>query len=112
MDDRTDLFTIGQLARRTGLSVRTIRFWSDLDLLPPTARSTGGYRLYDATAVARLDLVRSLRELGIGLDDVRRIVDRQSTVRDVAQAHIRALDAEIRTLRLRRAVLRSYCHVG
>ena len=63
MDDRTDLFTIGQLARRTGLTVRTIRFWSDLDLLPPTTRSGGGYRLYDAGAVARLELVRSLRAL-------------------------------------------------
>ncbi|MFY1595613.1 MerR family transcriptional regulator [Micromonospora sp. WMMD737] len=112
MADRTDLFTIGQLARRTGLSVRTIRFWSDLDLLPPTARSTGGYRLYDAAAVARLDLVRSLRELGIGLDDVRRILQRRTSVREVAQAHSRALDAEIRTLRLRRAVLRSVARRG
>ncbi|MDO3701825.1 MerR family transcriptional regulator [Micromonospora sp. C28SCA-DRY-2] len=112
MDDRTELFTIGQLARRTGLSVRTIRFWSDLDLLPPTGRSPGGYRLYDAAAVARLELLRTLRELGIGLDDARRIVDRQSTVRDVARAHARALDAEIRTLRLRRAVLRSVTRRG
>ncbi|MGS2615936.1 helix-turn-helix domain-containing protein [Micromonospora sp. LZ34] len=112
MDDPTELFTIGQLARRTGLSVRTIRFWSDLDLLPPTGRSPGGYRLYDAAAVARLELLRTLRELGIGLDDARRIVDRQSTVRDVVQAHARALDAEIRTLRLRRAVLRSVTRRG
>ncbi|MFG3704085.1 MerR family transcriptional regulator [Micromonospora sp. NPDC047670] len=112
MDDRTDLFTIGQLARRTGLSIRTIRFWSDLDLLPPTARSAGGYRLYDAAAVARLDLVRSLRELGIGLDDVRRILQRRTSVREVAQAHARALDAEIRALRLRRAVLRSVARRG
>ncbi|TDB73782.1 MerR family DNA-binding transcriptional regulator [Micromonospora sp. KC721] len=51
MDDRTELFTIGQLARRTGLPVRTIRFCSDLDLLSPTGRSPGGYRRY---AVARL----------------------------------------------------------
>ncbi|MEH1098738.1 helix-turn-helix domain-containing protein [Micromonospora sp. CPCC 205561] len=112
MDDRTDLFTIGQLARRTGLSVRTIRFWSDLGLLPPTARSAGGYRLYDAPAVARLDLVRSLRELGFGLDDVRRILERRTSVREVAQAHGRALDAEIRALRLRRAVLRSVARRG
>ncbi|WBB67055.1 MerR family transcriptional regulator [Micromonospora sp. WMMD812] len=112
MNDRTDLFSIGQLARRTGLSVRTIRFWSDLDLLPPTARSAGGYRLYDAAAVARLELLRSLRELGIGLDDVRRILNRQTSVREVAQAHVRALDAEIQTLRLRRAVLRSVTRRG
>ncbi|MEU4679906.1 MerR family transcriptional regulator [Micromonospora sp. NPDC023737] len=112
MNDSTDLFGIGQLARRTGLTVRTIRFWSDLGLLPPTARSAAGYRRYDAAAVARLELLSSLRELGFGLDDVRRILDRQANVQDVARAHLLALDAEIRTLRLRRAVLRSITRRG
>ncbi|SCL22741.1 DNA-binding transcriptional regulator, MerR family [Micromonospora inyonensis] len=112
VDDRTELFTIGQLADRTGLTVRTIRFWSDEGLLPPTTRSGGGYRLYDAAAVARLDLLRTLRDLGIGLDDVRRILGRQAGVPEVARAHVRALDAEIRTLRLRRAVLRSVVRRG
>jgi DNA-binding transcriptional MerR regulator len=112
VDDRTALFTIGQLAHRTGLTVRTIRFWSDQGLLPPTGRSGGGYRLYDAAAVARLDLLRTLRDLGIGLDDARRILDRQAGVVEVARAHVRALDAEIRTLRLRRAVLRSVARGG
>ncbi|WP_229402561.1 helix-turn-helix domain-containing protein [Micromonospora okii] len=112
MTDRTELYTIGQLARRTGLAVRTIRFWSDLGLLPTTTRSAGGYRLYDAPAVARLDLLRTLRGLGIGLDAARRILDRQESVADVAGAHVRALDAEIRTLRLRRAVLRSVARRG
>lgn len=107
MNDRTELFTIGQLARRTGLPVRTIRFWSDIDVIPPTARSAAGYRLYDAEALARLDLVRTLRELGLDLSTVGRILARQSTVADVARAHAQALDTEIRTLQLRRAVLRS-----
>jgi DNA-binding transcriptional MerR regulator len=90
VNDRESLFTIGQLAERTGLSVRTIRFWSDLDVIPPTGRSAGGYRLYDAAAVARLDLVRTLRELGLGLETVRQILTRQRTVVDVARAHERA----------------------
>ncbi|MFY1686724.1 MerR family transcriptional regulator [Plantactinospora sp. WMMB782] len=107
MNDRTELFTIGQLARRTGLSVRTIRFWSDADVIPPTGRSSGGYRLYDTEAVARLDLVRTLRELGLDLGTVQRILARQSTLAEVARAHVLALDTEIRALQLRRAVLRS-----
>ncbi|GIG89923.1 helix-turn-helix domain-containing protein [Plantactinospora endophytica] len=107
MNDRTELFTIGQLARRTGLPVKTIRFWSDIDVIPPTGRSTGGYRLYDAEAVARLELVRTLRDLGLDLATVQRILARQSTLADVARVHVRALDTEIRTLQLRRAVLRS-----
>jgi DNA-binding transcriptional MerR regulator len=102
-----DRCTIGELARRTGLSVRTIRFWSDEGLIPPTGRSAGGYRLYDTEAVARLDLVRTLRELGLDLETVRRVLSRQVTLGDVAGAHARALDAEIRVLALRRAVLRS-----
>ncbi|GIH77363.1 MerR family transcriptional regulator [Planobispora longispora] len=110
--DRTELFTIGQLSDRTGLSVRTIRFWSDSGLLPPTRRSAGGHRLYGAEAAARLDLVRTLRELGLGLDTVQRVLAGQATVTDVARTHADALDAEIRVLRLRRAVLRSIAQRG
>ncbi|MFD9494656.1 MerR family transcriptional regulator [Streptomyces sp. NPDC102256] len=61
-DDGTGLLTIGALSRSTGLSVRTIRYRSDEGALPPVARSSGGYRLYDAGSVARLELVRTLRE--------------------------------------------------
>ncbi|MFE0136620.1 MerR family transcriptional regulator [Streptomyces sp. NPDC059037] len=105
MSDHTELLTIGELARRTGLSVRTIRFWSDSGVVVPTGRTAGGFRLYDADATARVDLVRTLRELGLDLETVRRVLDRQVTVRDVARAHARAVDAEIRTLQARRAVL-------
>jgi DNA-binding transcriptional MerR regulator len=103
MTDAT-LLTIGQLARRSGVPVRTIRFWSDEGVLPETDRSSGNYRRYDARAVARLDLVRTLRELGLGLDDVRLVLERRRTVEDVAAAHVRAIDSQIRTLRTQRAV--------
>ncbi|MBF8189850.1 MerR family transcriptional regulator [Nonomuraea sp. K274] len=99
------LYTIGELARRAGLPVRTIRFWSDSGVLPPTGRSAGGYRLYDEAAAARLDLVRMLRELGIGLEDVQRILARRVTMAEVARVHLRTVDAELRALRARRAVL-------
>ncbi|WP_106401904.1 helix-turn-helix domain-containing protein [Actinocorallia populi] len=105
MGTSEELFTIGQLARRTGLAARTIRFWSDLGVVPPAGRSAGGYRLYDVEAVARLELVRTLRELGLGLDAVRAVLARGTTVAEVARTHVAALDVEIRVLRLRRAVL-------
>jgi DNA-binding transcriptional MerR regulator len=106
MDDDGSLrLTIGQLASRTGLPVRTIRYWSDIGAVPPAGRSSGGRRSYDAESVARLELVRTLRELGLGLDEVRRILAREATVADVAAAHVAALDAQIRSLRLTRAVL-------
>ncbi|MCE0768427.1 MerR family transcriptional regulator [Pseudonocardia kujensis] len=101
--DRT-LMTIGQLARRSGVPVRTIRFWSDEGVLPETDRTAAGYRRYDAAAVARLDLVRTLRELGMGLDDVREVLLRRRRVGEVAAAHVRAIDERIRALRVQRAV--------
>ncbi|GGV73991.1 MerR family transcriptional regulator [Streptomyces griseoloalbus] len=111
-DDGTGLLTIGELARATGLSVRTIRYWSDEGALPPVARSAGGYRLYDAGSVARLELVRTLRELGLGLDDVRRVLAGETTVAQVAAAHVAALDAQIRALKMTRAVLSTVARRG
>ncbi|MFM9595015.1 MerR family transcriptional regulator [Streptomyces scabiei] len=104
-DERPDVLTIGQLAHRTGLSVRTLRFWSDAGAVPPVARSVGGYRLYDAESVARVELVRTLRELGLGLDDVCQVLSGRTTVAQVADAHVAALDAQIRSLKVSRAVL-------
>ncbi|MEV1009117.1 MerR family transcriptional regulator [Streptomyces sp. NPDC049881] len=105
------LLTIGELARRTGLSVRTVRFWSDEGLVPPTGRSPAGYRLYDA-ALARLALVRTLRDLGVDLATTRRVLARELTVPEVAAAHADALGIQIRTLRLRRAALRAIAARG
>jgi DNA-binding transcriptional MerR regulator len=104
MDGTTQL-TIGQLAERTGLSVKTIRFWSDAGLVRPTGRTRAGYRLYDLDAQARLELVHTLRQLGVDLAGIRRVLDRQVGLPELAGLHARALDAQIRVLRLRRAVL-------
>ncbi|MEV3921411.1 MerR family transcriptional regulator [Actinomadura coerulea] len=110
--DGDTTYTIGELAHRTGLPVRTIRFYSDAGVVPPTRRTHAGYRLYDADAAARLDLVRTLRDLGVDLATVRRLLDREVDVGQVAAAHADALDVQIRTLRLRRAVLRAVARRG
>jgi DNA-binding transcriptional MerR regulator len=111
-DEHPEPFTIGQLADRTGVAVRTIRYWSDVGVLTPEGRSEGGYRLYGADAVARLELVSTLRELGLGLEEVSRIVRSEATVAEVAAAHVAALDARIRALRLSRAVLSTVAQRG
>ncbi|MFJ2770870.1 MerR family transcriptional regulator [Streptomyces sp. NPDC087300] len=106
------LFSIGDLARRTGLTVKTVRFYSDAGIVPPTDRTPAGYRLYGTAAVARLDLVRTLRELGLDLPTIRRVVDREVPLPEVAAAHAEALDVQIRVLRLRRAVLTAVARRG
>jgi DNA-binding transcriptional MerR regulator len=102
-----DGMTIGQLAARTGISVRTLRFYADAGVLPVAGRSDSGYRLFGADSVARARLVRTLRQLGVGLDDVKRVLRAETSLADVATAHANALDAQIRALRLQRAVLRA-----
>ncbi|RAS68215.1 DNA-binding transcriptional MerR regulator [Lentzea atacamensis] len=105
-------YQIGELAKMTGLTVRTIRFYSDSGLIPPTDRTAGGYRTYDAEAVARLKLVRTLRDLGVDLPTAGRVLAREVSVTDVARAHAEAIDAQMKTLRLRRAVLRAVAKGG
>jgi DNA-binding transcriptional MerR regulator len=99
------LYSIGELARRTGLTVKAIRFYSDRGLVTPADRTSAGYRRYGPDAVARLALVRTLRELGLGLDAIRRVTDQELTLGEAAAEHAAALDVQIRILRLRRAVL-------
>ncbi|MFJ6896733.1 MerR family transcriptional regulator [Streptomyces hokutonensis] len=103
--DGDTLYSIGELARRTGLTVKTIRFYSDRGIVAPADRTPAGYRLYGMDAVARLDLVRTLRELGLDLSTIRKVVDRELSLPEVAAAHAEALAVQIRVLRLRHAVL-------
>ncbi|WP_030459297.1 MerR family transcriptional regulator [Kitasatospora sp. NRRL B-11411] len=110
--DSDGLMSIGALARRTGLTVKTVRYYSDTGLVPSTDRTAAGYRRYGAEAVARLELVRTLRELGIGLEAVRRVLEREASLAEVARAHADALDLRIRTLRQQRAVLRAVAERG
>jgi DNA-binding transcriptional MerR regulator len=105
--DDTRLYTIGELARRTGLSVKTIRFYSDRGVVPPTDRTPSGYRLYDVAAIGRLELVRTLRELGAGLDEVQRVLGRETTLSQLAKTHLDLVEHQLRQLRTRRAVLRA-----
>ncbi|MEU6821114.1 MerR family transcriptional regulator [Streptomyces atriruber] len=111
MNDET-LYSIGDLARQTGLTVKAIRFYADTGIVPPTDRTPGGYRRYDADALARLHLVRTLRELGIDLPTIRKVMDREVSLADVAATHAEALDVQIRVLRQRRAVLTAVARRG
>ncbi|MDP3967487.1 MAG: MerR family transcriptional regulator [Nocardioides sp.] len=69
---------IGEVAASTGLSLRTIRYYEEVGLVTPSARSTGGFRLYAAADVDRLELVKRMKPLDFSLDDMRdllRVVD-------------------------------------
>jgi len=98
---------IGELARRTGLTVKTVRYYSDLGLVPEAERTLSGYRRYDASALVRLEFVRTLRDLGLDLATVRQVLERHTDLPRIAAAHADALDAQIRVLKVQRAALRA-----
>jgi DNA-binding transcriptional MerR regulator len=65
---------IGEVAEQTGLSLRTIRYYEEVGLVTPSARTSGGFRLYSETDVARLRLVRRMKPLEFSLEEMRRVL--------------------------------------
>jgi DNA-binding transcriptional MerR regulator len=66
---------IGEVSERTSLSLRTIRYYEEVGLVPPSARTTGGFRLYTETDVARLLLVRRMKPLDFSLEEMRDVLE-------------------------------------
>jgi DNA-binding transcriptional MerR regulator len=103
-------YSSGDLARATGNTVRTIRFYEEQGLLRPAVVSEGGHRRYDTEALEKLRLIADLRELGLPLAEIRTVLDLRagcataaefaSRFQQVLVGHIRA--AERRLDRLRR----------
>ena len=97
----TEAFTIGDVARHTGLPAKTIRFYEEQGIIPPPARTASGYRLYGPTDLRRLRLVRQATKLlGLPLTEVKTLVEQafSSSCADFADqflARIRVQSAEI-----------------
>ncbi len=66
---------IGEVARRTGLPVKTIRYYCDEGLLRPRARSESGYRLFDEENLAELTMIRSLRAIDVAIPELAKILE-------------------------------------
>ena len=70
----TDTMHIGELADRTGLSLRTIRHYDDVGLLPATARTDGGFRVYSQDDFDRLMVIKQMKPLGFSLEEMAEIL--------------------------------------
>lgn len=69
------LMQIGDVAERTGLSLRTVRHYEEVGLLPEAERSPGGFRLYDQAAVERLLVIKQMKPLEFTLEEMREVLD-------------------------------------
>ncbi len=65
---------IGEVAKKTGVSLRTIRYYEELSLITPVSRSRGGFRLYDEEARIRVNLIQSLQKLELSLKEIRTLM--------------------------------------
>ena len=68
------MFQISKLSERTGVPAKTIRYYEEIELLPPAQRAENGYRIYDETDVERLRFIRRARALDFALDDIDEIL--------------------------------------
>ncbi|MBN0042857.1 MerR family transcriptional regulator [Streptomyces actuosus] len=107
---------IGEVAERTGLSLRTIRHYEEVGLVTPSARSKGGFRLYTESDVERLMVVRRMKPLDFSLEEMRdllQVTDRLTgadgppageelrLLRERLDSYRAVADARCRTLRAR-----------
>jgi MerR family copper efflux transcriptional regulator len=106
---------IGELSRRSGLPVKTLRYYEEIGLLPAMGRSTGGYRLFGEESLRRLDFIRRLKSLGLSLeeiedclavhdagelpcDDIQRQLQRQIDLVDERMGELRQFRSELQCL--------------
>jgi DNA-binding transcriptional MerR regulator len=91
-----DALKVGELAKRTGLTVRTLHHYDEMGLLKPSLYTEAGYRLYTRDDIARLQQVLSLRQLGFALEEIRDCLDRPGFAPlEVIRLHITRLRQQI-----------------
>ena len=105
-------FSIGELARRTGVKVPTIRYYEQIGVLPSPPRTEGQQRRYDVGHAGRLNFVRHARELGFEVDAIRELLAMSANpnqscaeVDEMARRHVAAIDRRIAHLSALRAEL-------
>lgn len=90
----TEEWSIQQIAKLAGTTSRTLRHYGELGLLPPSRIGANGYRYYDATALVRLQRILLLRDLGIGLPEIGRVLARAVDEGDALAGHLAWLREE------------------
>src|SRR5262245_38749411 len=91
-----DALKVGELARRTGLTIRTLHHYDEIGLLKPSLHTESGHRLYTAGDIACLQQVVSLRQLGFSLEEVRDCLHRPGfSPVEVIHLHVARLREQI-----------------
>ncbi len=110
--DKTVWLKIGEVAKRTGIGVETLRFYERSGLLSRPARTEGGYRLYDSEALDTLEFIKRAQTLGFTLDEIKRIITESQAgqspcdeVREIVRQRLAELDERLEQMQRYRDAL-------
>ncbi len=112
--DAHKLFTIEQVAARTGLTKRTLRYYEEVGLVAPTDRTEGNYRRYSEADIQRLERIKKLRDLlGFSLADIRELLNAEDERGQIKVAYLHETEASAKISQLDRAdeLIRSQLHL-
>jgi DNA-binding transcriptional MerR regulator len=107
MSEKGELLSIGEVAKRAGVSVQTVRHYGKLGLVQPSAVTDAGYRLYSEADFAKLELVRTLRAVGFDLDTIAQLIKAQISATDAVNLQLQALNLQARALQRQQVILRA-----
>src|SRR5438045_1042792 len=113
-DDEQTYYTIEQVAARTGLTKRTLRYYEEVGLLPPTGRTEGNYRRYSEEDTQRLERIKKLRDLlGFSLADIRELLDAEDERGQIKVAYQHETEARAKIAQLDRSdeLIRNQLHL-
>jgi len=98
--------TIGGIAEETGCKIQTIRFYEEIGLLKPPARTEGNQRRYGSDSVKRLQFIRHARDMGFAVDDIRELLrlaalpqEKCRTANEIAHRHLEGVRDRIKKLK-------------
>jgi DNA-binding transcriptional MerR regulator len=112
--DVQSLFSIEQVATRTGFTKRTLRYYEEVGLLPPTGRTEGNYRRYSEADVELLERIKNLREfLGFSLADIRKIIEAEDERVQLRDAYKHEIEVDAKVAQINRAdeLIRNQLHL-
>ena len=103
-DESRPCYSIEQVATRTGLTKRTLRYYEEVGLLPPTDRTEGNYRRYSEEDVERIERIKKLRDLlGFSLTDIRTLMSAEDERVQIKEAYRHETEAQAKIAQLDRA---------
>ncbi|AUH62959.1 MerR family transcriptional regulator [Paracoccus zhejiangensis] len=101
------MFTIGELSRRTGVKVPTIRYYEETGLMPPAERTEGNQRRYDRAGLEKLGFIRHARDLGFSIEAIAALIELQDHPDRSCQQANQMANAQLTDVRQRIARLRA-----